>query len=285
MYVDQNAHPKHSKVDGVLFQVFTAFGIMPVALMGLALGQSVNFEKNANMNGRMQGFCAFSTALSVLMIVLGIFLGESKAKFAGGRDDVGDSGALDINEYSYMQMIGPLVMGSVTAGTLQLTGINAVMNYAPTIMSNLGMEPLVGNFVVMMWNFVTALVSIPLASYFTMRQLFISSSLTASLSCLFLCGVPVYPGVASTSAKNGVAITGIAVFIAAFEFGIGPCFFVLAQDLFPRSFRPKGSSFVMVVQLVFWELVERICAWFWSITVWAFGELCTLLLFLGFVVV
>ncbi|ORC85096.1 hexose transporter, partial [Trypanosoma theileri] len=138
----------------------------------------------------------------------------------------------------------------VTAGTLQLTGINAVMNYAPTIMSSLGMEPLVGNFVVMMWNFVTTLFSIPLASYFTMRQLFLACSLTASLACLFLCGVPVWPGVASTSAKNGVVITGIAVFLAAFEFGIGPCFYVLAQDLFPRSFRPKGSSFVLLMQLV-----------------------------------
>ncbi|KEG13045.1 putative hexose transporter [Trypanosoma grayi] len=73
-------------------------------------------------------------------------------------------------------MFGRLVMGVVTAGTLQLTGINAVMNYAPTIMSSLGMEALVGNFVVMFWNFVTSLVAIPLASFFTMRQLFLGAS-------------------------------------------------------------------------------------------------------------
>ncbi|KAH9578054.1 Major facilitator [Trypanosoma melophagium] len=256
MYVDQNAHPKNSKVDGVLFQVFITFGIMLAALMGLALGQSINFDTNTRMKGRMQGYCAFSTLLSLLMIALGIFLGESKTTFIGGT--VAGEDALDLNEYSYVKMIGPMLIGVAVAGTLQLTGINAVMNYAPTIMGRLGMEPLVGNAVVMVWNFVTTLVSIPLASFLTMRQLFVACSLVASLACLFLCGVPVYPGVASTRAKNGVAITGIAVFIAAFEFGIGPCFFVLAQDLFPRSFRPKGSSFVMMVQFIF-NVVINVC--------------------------
>ncbi|ORC85581.1 hexose transporter [Trypanosoma theileri] len=258
MYVDQNAHPKNSKVVGVLFQVFQTFGIMLAALMGLALGYSVNFKKNADarMVGRMEGFCAFSTLLSLLMIVLGIFLGESKTTFIGGTG-AGEA-ALDPNEYGYMQMLGRLIMGAVVAGTLQFTGINAVMNYAPTIMGRLGMEPLVGNAVVMVWNFVTTLVAIPLASCITMRRQFIMCSLVASLACLFLCGVPVYPGIASTNAKNGVAITGIAVFIAAFEFGIGSCFYVLAQDLFPPSFRPKGSSFVQFVQFTL-NLIINVC--------------------------
>ncbi|ORC85582.1 hexose transporter [Trypanosoma theileri] len=256
VYVDQNAHPKNSKVVGVLFQVFTTFGIAFAALMGLALGQSVNFNKNTMMVARMEGFCAFTTLISVIMIFLGIFLGESKTRFIGGTGAGED--ALDLDEYGYVKMIVPLLMGASLGGTSQLTGINAVMNYAPTIMSRLGMEPLVGSFVVMLWNFVTTLVSIPLASCFTMRQLFISCSLVASLACLFLCGVPVYPGVASENVKNGVAITGIAVFIAAFEFGIGPCFFVLAQDLFPRSFRPKGSSFVMMMQFIF-NIIINVC--------------------------
>lgn len=41
MYVDQNAHPKYKRMIGVLFQVFTTFGIFLAAMMGLALGQSV----------------------------------------------------------------------------------------------------------------------------------------------------------------------------------------------------------------------------------------------------
>lgn len=250
MYVDQNAHPKHSKVNGVLFQVFITLGIALAATMGLALGNSVNYEKDTRIIARMQGFCSFSLLLSVLMVVLGIVLGESKRKFATGEQESGTD-VLDPNEYGYGQMLGRLVMGAVTAGTLQLTGINAVMNYAPTIMSSLGMNALLGNFVVMLWNFLATLFAVPLASFFTMRQLFLVNSFVASASCLLLCGIPVFPGVASTDVKNGVAITGIIVFIGAFEIGIGPCFFVLAQDLFPPSFRPKGSSFVVMSQFIF----------------------------------
>ncbi|RNE94841.1 hexose transporter, partial [Trypanosoma rangeli] len=257
MYVDQNAHPKLSGVDGVLFQVFITFGIMFASAMGLALGQSVQFDKETRMQARMQGYCAFSTLISFLMILLGIFLGDSKTKFTTGKHEDNDD-ALDPNEYGYLQMLGPMVIGIVMDIATQLTGINAVMNYAPTIMSNLGMVPLVGSFVVMLWNFVTTLAAIPLAWYFTIRRIFLVATLAASVSCLFLCGIPVYPGVASTNVKNGVAITGIAIFIAAFEFGLGPCLFVLSQELFPRSFRPKGSSVVMVVQFLC-NLIINVC--------------------------
>lgn len=155
-------------------------------------------------------------------------------------------------------MAGRLVMGFVVAGTLQLTGINAVMNYAPTIMSNLGLQSLVGNFVVMLWNFVTTIASIPLASIFTMRQLFLTGSLITSACCLLLCGIPVYPGVSSSNVRNGVAITGIFIFIAFFEIGVGPCFYVLAQDLFPPSFRPKGASCTMLAQFIL-NVIINVC--------------------------
>ncbi|ESL10824.1 hexose transporter [Trypanosoma rangeli SC58] len=80
MYCDQNAHPKLSGVDGVLFQVFITFGIMFAAAMGLALGQSVQFDKETKMQARMQGYCAFSTLISFLIILLGIFLGDSSRR-------------------------------------------------------------------------------------------------------------------------------------------------------------------------------------------------------------
>nr|AAC32781.1 glucose transporter [Trypanosoma congolense] len=255
MYVNENAHSKHRKVDGVMFQVFITFGIMLAALLGLALYYTVDYETNVAMVDRLHGFCAVSSILAVVMFIMGIFLRESKTVVVcenAGKTD----GGLDPNEYSWGEMMWPLFMGTMTAGTLQLTGINAVMNYAPKITENLGMDPPLGNFLVMMWNFVTALVAIPLASRFTMRQMFITCSFIASCTCLFLCGIPVFPGVAEESVKNGVATTGIALFIAAFEFGVGSCFFVLAQDLFPPSFRPKGASFVVMMQFVFNILVN-----------------------------
>jgi len=260
MYVNVHAHPKNRKSIGVLFQVATTLGIFLAALMGLLLGQTIDKSgsKDAHVKDRMQGLCAFSTLLSVLVTLLGIFLNDKSPK--EGEEEAGEAKdeaqLLNQDEYSWGEMTGPLFLGAVVAGTLQLTGINAVMNYAPTIMDSYGFAPLVGNFVVMAWNFVTCIVSIPLASFVSMRHMFLFGSGIASVACLLLCGIPVYPGVADDNVKDAVAITGIFIFIAAFEIGIGPCFYVLAQDLFPPSFRPKGSSFTMLVQFFFNTLIN-----------------------------
>ncbi|KAG5465217.1 hypothetical protein LSCM4_00671 [Leishmania orientalis] len=265
VYTDQNAHPKWKRTIGVLFQVFTTLGIFVAALMGLALGQSIRFDHDGDQKvmARMQGLCVFSTLFSLLTVVLGIVTKESRAKFGGGEEEFGggeEGGAeLNPNEYGYVEMIPRLLMGCVMAGTLQLTGINAVMNYAPTIMGSLGLAPLVGNFVVMLWNFVTTLASIPLSYVFTMRQLFLFGSIFTSCMCLFMCGIPVYPGVTKKlEAKNGVAITGILLFILGFEVCVGPCYYVLTQDMFPPSFRPRGASFTQVAQFIF-NLIINVC--------------------------
>ncbi|KEG09368.1 hexose transporter [Trypanosoma grayi] len=249
MYLDQNAIRKYYHMLGASLGAFTTFGIMFAAIMGLALGRSIDYTKDANIGGRMQGLCAISTAISMCILLMGIFLPRSKVQFH--EDERKDAVILDENEYSWRQMTGTLVMGVVMAGSAQLTGINAVMNYAPTIMGRLGMEPLLGNFVVMAWNFLTSLTTVLLARWFTMRQLFLFGSFVSSAACLLLCGVPVYPGVAKPNVRNGVAITGIAIFIFAFEIGLAACFGVLTQDVFPASFRPKGASFVMLVQFFF----------------------------------
>ncbi|CAC9529732.1 glucose_transporter/membrane_transporter_D2_-_putative [Leishmania infantum] len=148
--------------------------------------------------------------------------------------------------------------GHLTCVT-QLTGINANMNFAPTIMSNLGLQPLVGNIIVMAWNMLATFCVIPLSRRFSMRTLFLFCAFVGSLCCVFLGGIPVYPGVTkSDKAISGIAITGIAIFIALYEMGVGPCFYVLAVDVFPESFRPIGSSITVGVMFIF-NLIINIC--------------------------
>lgn len=98
----------------------------------------------------------------------------------------------------------------------------------------------------------TAFTIIPLSKKFTMRQLFLTSAVVGSIACIFLCGIPVYPGVTKVDmARNVVAIIGVIIFLLAYESGIGPCFFVLAIDVFPSSFRPIGSAFTVFVMFIF----------------------------------
>jgi len=217
---------------------------------------------NVNMKARFQGFDAFMTVLSALVVLVGLTMEESRKWRPHGEDQSEDVQLMKVQEaadsqYTVAQMTGPLMIAFFLSLAQQMTGINAIMNYAPNITANMNLKPLMGNFVVMIWNFITTLVAIPLASRFSMRQMFLTGTFVASLACLCT-GIPVYPGVTSDTTRSALAGTGIFIFILAFELGMGPCFYVLAQILFPSSFRPKGSSFTMVVQFCF-NIIINLC--------------------------
>lgn len=252
MYVEEMVPDDYRKPVGVLFQVFCTFGIMLAALIGLLLNPT-NFDSAVNMPARFQGFDSFLTLCSVLVVVVGVTMEESTKwvnNGATGEDIQLVSSPTDVTHYTWSNMKLELFAAFVLCVAQQMTGINAIMNYAPNITKSMNLKPLTGNFLVMMWNFVTTLVSIPVASRFSMRQMFLTGCVIASLACLCT-GIPVYPDVTTDSTRSVLAGLGIAVFIAAFEIGMGPSFYVLAQILFPDSFRPRGSSFTMVTQFLF----------------------------------
>ncbi|KAG5494992.1 hypothetical protein JKF63_02044 [Porcisia hertigi] len=264
-YTDKFAPTGHAKTLGTLFQVSVSTGIFITACFGLALGNTIGYDadSNANAMGRMQGLVAVSTLLSALILFLPLITtdGYSKSKRGDYEEENAEVASKRAAEekYSMTQMIGPMLNGVAMACVAQLTGINANMNFAPTIMSNLGLQPLVGNIVVMTWNMLATFCVIPLSRRFSMRSLFLFCGFLGSLFCVFFGGVPVYPGVTkSDKVVSGVAITGIAIFIALYEMGVGPCFYVLAVDVFPESFRSIGSSITVGVMFIF-NLIINIC--------------------------
>lgn len=259
LYVDQNAHPAHKRQLGSLYQTFTSVGQLIEATMALGVGQSIWLEKDKDQHvmGRIQSLVGCLMVISICMILLGVFSKETRAKF--NHEETKGAVQLNANEFSYRDMLPRLMMGTVIACTLQMTGINAINNYAPTIMGNLGVAPLVGNFIVIAWNLVTAIAAFPLVSRFSMRHLFLIGALFISCMCIFLCGVPVYPGVtASATTKHAVGIVGILLFVLGYELAVAPCYFVLTQDLFPPSFRPRGASWTQVSMYVF-NVIINVC--------------------------
>lgn len=256
VYVNINAHPRYAQKIGMLFQLFSCFGVFFGSLVGLMVGQTINVDSdsNAHLKARMQGFSAGATLTAVLLVGLGIWVPKGKPLTVTEESE--EEPNSEERKYTYIEMLPRLLVGVTMAATLQLTGFNAVMNFAPTIMEEIGMQPFPGNVLVMGWTAATTVVSIPLASVASMRTLFLWSCLGASLSCIFLCGIPVWPDVANNNVKNGVGITGILMYICLFEFGVGPAFYVLSQDIFPRTFRPKGSSFMNLVQFFFTILIN-----------------------------
>jgi hypothetical protein len=174
----------------------------------------------------------------------------------GGDEDpmrsllqAGDDGGAAGTRFWFTKMMWGGVMLSVVQ---QLCGINAIMNYVPNMATTVGVSnPFLSNFVVMIWNFITTLIAIPIAARAPPHVSYVVGAVVASIAC-FITGIPTYPGVTdSDHVRNGMVIFGILLFILAFEFGMGPSFYVLAQSIYPARLRAKGCSFTLAMQFLF----------------------------------
>jgi hypothetical protein len=264
LYVHENAIPKYKAKTGTMFQVFGTAGSFFAAVIGLGEGDTIHYDANADqhISARMQGITAGQTLLSILLFLLGIFSTESKVKFRKG-----ESGALNQNEYSFWKMMPRLLMAVALNATFRFTGFNALANFGPKLMSSFKIEPYLGVFIIMTVNFFGGIVSMPASLLASPKVLFLFGSCFISCMCLFLCGIPVYPGVASESVTNNCAVVGICLYIFTYEVFVGPSFYVLCQEIFPPSFRPRGNSFAQLWQFIF-NLVINAC---YSIAVVSFS--------------
>ena len=132
----------------------------------------------------------------------------------------------------------------------QLTGINAIMFYGPTIISNMGFENslLVTFLVVGVWNLLSVGVSFVLVDRLGRRVLMLTS--------LFLMGVATtVMGIlfhafelGSTKLPHFIPLSMIMLFILAFESGPGPLFFVILNETFPLNIRKEAISLANMLQ-------------------------------------
>ncbi|CUG89880.1 glucose transporter, putative [Bodo saltans] len=272
MYVDEMVPQDYRNPVGMLFQVFFTGGMLLASLLGFLLNPT-DFTVDVKMAIRLQGLDAFPTLASLAVLITGLFMREStKWVKDGGSAPVTATETLQlliktsyeptkhhqqVQQYSWRDMKLELFVALALGMAQQMTGSNAIFNYAPNITKSMNLQPLTGNLLVMGWNFFCSVLSIPLSSKFSMRQMFLTATMAASLSGL-MTGIPVYPGVTTEDTRSALAAVGIALFLLAYEIGIGTCFFVLAQIMFPESFRARGSSFAMVSMFLF-NITVTIC--------------------------
>lgn len=254
LYVGEMAPQNRKGSLGVTFQLGITFGIVFVAFLAFLIAPA-NGNGLQHWETRIQcGLILPCMLFSVLSILLSMIIEESKVwrekNSAGSETEAFIRGEEGDKGWTFDQVRMPLIVAVVLSFATQMTGINAIMNYAPAITKAAGLQPLTGNFIVMLWNFLTSSASIPLANLFERRTMYLGGITLCTLAC-FLTGIPTFPGVCSDDVTHVLASIGIAVFILAFEIGMGPMFFVLATELFPPSFQELGSSFTNTVQLIF----------------------------------
>lgn len=286
VYVNQNAPDRYKQVLTSFFCVTLNLGTALAAIIGGGMVLGVSFGgKGGDLYGIFQGYLALSTAVGVITVLMGYFIEESpywahepeegaeahrdaKEQGPGAEsdrvvegneadllkrvDEMEKKHGIDIGEYSWGSMLPRLLVGLAVAGIVQLTGITAFMNYAPTITGNVGFNPMVGNIVLNIWNVFSAACSLViLALTNNLRAVFLFGTTAASAACIVM-GIVTMPGVVeNVQVRNGVSIAAIAVYLLVFQSCIGCSFYPLSQEMFPLSFRPRGSSVMATFQIVF----------------------------------
>jgi SP family galactose:H+ symporter-like MFS transporter len=174
----------------------------------------------------------------------------------------------------------PALMIGVTLAVLQqLSGINTIIYYGPTIMQRTGLSAsnsMVSAVVIGLINVAATVVSFRLVDRLGRRPLLLLS-LAGMVASLTLLGVSVELSLGT--AASWLSLACIVGYIAAFAMGMGPVFWLLIAEIFPPGTRAAGASVSTAVNwlsnfavgLMFLPLADAIGQ---APTFWVFAAAC-----------
>jgi sugar porter (SP) family MFS transporter len=152
-------------------------------------------------------------------------------------------------EGSYRDLISPRVRPLVYVGVLlavfqQVTGINTVIYYAPTLLQGAGLgdnAALLANVVNGVVNVGMTIVAIWLLDKVGRRPLLLTGTAGMAVGmvivgCSFLGGSTLHGGLAY------VAIAGLLIYTGSFAIGLGPVFWLLIAEIYPLRIRGAAMS-------------------------------------------
>jgi MFS transporter, SP family, galactose:H+ symporter len=135
-----------------------------------------------------------------------------------------------------------LFCGVALAVIQQVTGINTVIYYAPTIFQAAGFHSneaaIIATAGVGVVNVLMTVVSIPLIDKVGRRPLLLISLSGMGLSLAAL-GIGFAVG---GEALKWIGVLSLAVYIASFAIGLGPVFWLLISEIFPLNVRGQAAS-------------------------------------------
>ncbi len=192
----------------------------------------------------------------------------------------GQSGIKGLFQHSLKM---PLIVGLGLAIFQQITGINTVIYYSPTIFKFAGIHG-VGPAILagaaltgLMWCF--HILAILLIDCVGRRPLLLTGVAGQVIGLAILGAAFQFPQLASI--KSYVAIGGLSIYVSCFAFGLGPIFWLLISEIYPLKVRGAAMSAVtvtnwtmnLVVAVTFLSLVSFIgqASTFWLYGIIAIG--------------
>jgi MFS transporter, SP family, galactose:H+ symporter len=146
----------------------------------------------------------------------------------------------------------PLIIGIGLAMFQQITGINTVIYFAPTIFQSAGLSSAATSILatagVGLVNVIMTIVSIRLIDRLGRRQLLFWSLGGMAVTLFVLCGA-FHEGASSELAW--VAVVSVAAYVGFFAIGLGPVFWLLIAEIFPLALRGRAMSLATVANWAF----------------------------------
>src|ERR1043165_715228 len=164
----------------------------------------------------------------------------------------------------------------------QVTGINAIIYYAPTILQMAGFKyasnAILATLGIGIINVLFTIIALPLSDRWGRRPLLLYGLLGMFISLLILGTAFYFPALTSL---RWVAVVSMVIYIASFAMSLGPIMWLIISEIFPLNIRGVGASlaisaswgFNMLVSMTFLTLIQFIGT---SHTFWLYAFLCGL---------
>ena len=161
----------------------------------------------------------------------------------------------------------PMIIGVGLAVFQQVTGINTVIYFAPTIFKDAGLGSTSASILatagIGLVNVIMTVVAIRLIDSAGRRALLLTGLAGMAVS-LGLLGLAFMLGVGGSGALAWVTSLSLAAYVGFFAIGLGPVFWLLIAEIFPLATRGRGTSAAtfanwgsnLVVALTFLLLVQ-----------------------------
>jgi SP family galactose:H+ symporter-like MFS transporter len=168
--------------------------------------------------------------------------------------EIAEITALGEGTSSYRELLRPDVRKLVVVGVLlavfqQITGINTVIYYAPTLLHQAGLGNSasllanVGNGIV---NVAMTLVAIRLIDRVGRRVLLIGGTIGMAIALLVVATTFALSGTTLGHTAAIVAVVSLAVYTGSFAIGLGPVFWLLISEIYPARIRGKSMSIATI---------------------------------------
>ncbi len=173
----------------------------------------------------------------------------------------------------------PLLIGLLLPLFSQLSGINAIIYYGPSILSEVGLNlksAFLSQILLGTVNMLFTFVAVWKVDNLGRRPLYLTGAICATIS-LFVTGLCFY----TNNTESLLLLISATLFLASFAFSIGPLKFVIASEIFPDKIRGRALALSIMVMWVSDTIIGQITPMLidsvgTAFTFWIFAFFCAI---------